>query len=128
NRRGEENAVNAEFQYKYDNEEDEAFHLVDTTKSKQSKFGPRNRWTNNRGRGRGRGGRFGGRFAENTRGQPAASQGGQAGKDRTGGRFIGVPKNKWERQRLARGRTYRRDRQRTDRQASVQVLPEWKVM
>lgn len=46
----------------------------------------------------------------------------------TGGRFIGVPKNKWERQRLARGRgPYRRDRQRTDRQASVQVLPEWKV-
>lgn len=60
---------------------DEAFRLVDTTKSKQSRFGPRNRWTNNRGRGRGRGGRFGGRF-ESTRGQPAASQGGQAGKDR----------------------------------------------
>lgn len=47
---------------------------------------------------------------------------------RTGGRFIGVPKNKWERQRLARGRgPYRRDRQRTDRQASVQVQPDWKV-
>ncbi|CAM9119408.1 unnamed protein product [Ectocarpus sp. 6 AP-2014] len=129
NRRGEDNAVNAEFQYKYDNEEDEAFRLVDTTKSKQNRFGPRNRWNNNRGRGRGRGGRFGGRFGETTRGQPAASQGGQAGKDRTGGRFIGVPKNKWERQRLARGRgPYRRDRQRTDRQASVQVLPDWQVV
>ncbi|CAN0153679.1 unnamed protein product, partial [Discosporangium mesarthrocarpum] len=108
--------------------QEEAFRLVDTTKTKSNRFGPRNRWTPNRGRGRfgDRGGRFGGR---STRGQPAASQGGQGGPGRSGGRFAGVPKNKWERQRLARGRgPYRRDRQRTDRKASVKVMPDWQVV
>ncbi|CAM9621308.1 unnamed protein product [Chrysoparadoxa australica] len=122
-RRGEEAPVNDLFQYKYDKEEDTQFELVDTTKTQRRGFGIKNRWHNNQ---RGRGGRW----------NQSLMNGGSGplqGRDRNPGtqlRAVGRGNREphQRRSKLDAGRRQWRRHNRTDRQASVEVQGDWKVV
>ncbi|KAG5184183.1 eukaryotic initiation factor 3 d subunit [Tribonema minus] len=122
----EEAAVNTEFQYKYDKEDDAEFELVDTTKTTtggRGRFGGvRNRWQQGRGRGGGRDGGRGGRGD----GKATAPVQMRSIKDRARQQPQG--KKKWNALRKNDRRPWHRRYQRSDRQASVKIQADWQVL
>lgn len=111
--------VNTEFQYKHDTQEDASFQLVDTVKGVRSKFSTRLRPFSSRV------GRVHARFPQQQRRQPATQTDPhvrQKGQQQLNKR--------WDRLSKARRQynTRRREEKRTDREASVQVNAEWKVI
>ncbi|KAJ0404347.1 hypothetical protein P43SY_001467 [Pythium insidiosum] len=125
--------VNAEFQYKYDADEDATFRLVDTAKTARARGNDRLRpsWNQQRFGGRGgfagqRGGP-GGRFG--AAGQDANGAAGTAGAQ---SRIKGQQKlnKRWDRlsnaRRMFTGR--RRDEVKIDRTATVKVEASWQIL
>ncbi|TMW67211.1 hypothetical protein Poli38472_012327 [Pythium oligandrum] len=121
--------VNAEFQYKFDADEDASFRLVDTAKTTRSRNADRLRpsWNQQRFGGRGgfAGGRGGGRFgADKDAGAPNAP-GAQL-------RMKGQQKQnkRWDRLSNARRMftSRRRDEIKIDRTASVKVEASWTLI
>lgn len=118
--RSDDPVQNKELQYKYDASEDQTFSLVDTSKaSTKSRFGPTRRvWG-----GKGKGGRFGDR--------------GKGGKGTGKGKGKGRVQEQLRRRNDPRGNDRRRNNgkgggrrynNRADRQASVKVAEDWKVV
>jgi translation initiation factor 3 subunit D len=127
--RADEGVQNKELQYKYDGSEDASFSLVDTAKT-QKKFGGvgRRAWG-----GRGRGGKgWGGRGGWGKGGKGGKGRDGKGGKG--SGRGRDEPQRRRndprgnDRRRTQGGRGGNRRFARPDRQASVKVQADWRVM
>ena len=118
NRKGDISATNTEFQYKHDLNEDASFQLVDTVKAVKSKHSARLRPWSSRA---------------NTNMRPKLDR--KAATSATANPHI-KPKGtqqqnkRWDRLTNARRQynTRRREEKTTDRNASVQVQKEWKLI
>lgn len=108
-RRGAEQDVNVELQYRFDTAEDLAFQLVDTSKPHKPRIVGRKPWQQ-----RGRKDQFQGR---NRRLQQA-----------TLGNKRGQQQSKYDKLRKGRYGGRRRDDRKVDRAASVKVQADWKVI
>ncbi len=119
--------VNELFQYKYDQEENAEFELVDTVKVSSHK----GRFGGGRGRWQGRGGARGARTDRGGRGHRGEEKSTapvqlRSIKDRATAQPQG--KKKWNALRKNDRRPYQRRHQRSDRQASVKVQTDWQLV
>lgn len=115
---------NAEFQYKHDQRESDSFQLVDTVKSTRQKYhNTRLRPSfRGRGRGRGRGAHNGGRGDAHNLPTSAANKGVKGQQQQN---------KRWDRLNNARklyGGNRHYQEPEPDREASVHVTAEWKVI